>query len=62
MQFVCDSCSDHVSVDDVVIECKNCAIDHICDHELVSIRNKAIDSGFMCVNCNRLFKEYTGQE
>ena len=31
-----------------------------CEHELISIKNEVIDSGFMCVYCGKLFKEYTG--
>ena len=31
-----------------------------CDHELISIKNEVIDSGFMCVHCNQIFKEYKG--
>lgn len=29
-----------------------------CEHELVSIKNKVITSGYMCMKCRELFKSH----
>ena len=29
-----------------------------CDHEIISIKNEVITSGYMCVKCNELFKSH----
>jgi len=34
--------------------------DKDCDHEIFSIKNKKIDSGFMCAKCNKIFEKFRG--
>ncbi len=31
-----------------------------CEHEIIPIKNEVIDSGYMCVHCGKLYKEYIG--
>lgn len=31
-----------------------------CEHEIFSIKNEKIDSGFMCRKCNKFFREFFG--
>jgi len=32
-----------------------------CDHEIFPIKNKEIDSGFMCAKCYKFFREFFGE-
>jgi len=32
-----------------------------CDHELFSVKNEKIDSGFMCAHCKTVFKQFFGK-
>lgn len=32
-----------------------------CEHELISIKNQKIDSGFMCIHCGKIFGEHKGE-
>jgi len=31
-----------------------------CEHEIFSIKNEKIDSGFMCAKCNLVFQQFFG--
>lgn len=31
-----------------------------CEHEIFSIKNEKIDSGFMCAKCKLVFRQYFG--
>jgi len=67
MYFKCDTCNNDVPVTNIVVRCLECEEnsydieENSCEHELISIKNEKIDSGFMCVKCSKLYREYVGE-